>query len=110
MVLGVGYGGFVALSPSVLAEFFGAERLGGLLGVLNTAVGVGSALGPPSVGLVVDVTGSYTPAIFALALLGLAAFAALLPLERSGAGKDLADCAGGLQGNCAAEVGQAKSR
>lgn len=80
-VLGVGYGGFVALSPSVLAEYFGAERLGGLLGVLNTAVGVGSALGPPSVGLVVDTTGSYTPAILALAMLGLAAFAALLPLN-----------------------------
>jgi predicted MFS family arabinose efflux permease len=80
-VLGVGYGGFVALSPVVLAEFFGVERLGGLLGVLLTANGVGSALGPPAVGFVVDATGSYTPAIAALILLGLAAYAALLPLR-----------------------------
>lgn len=80
-VLGVGYGGFVALSPVVLTMFFGVDRLGGLLGVLLTANGVGSALGPPTVGFVVDVTGSYTPAIVALTLLGLAAYAALLPLD-----------------------------
>ena len=80
-VLGVGYGGFVALSPVVLAEYFGVDRLGGLLGVLLTANGVGSALGPPAVGFVVDATGSYTPAIASLILLGLTAYAALLPLR-----------------------------
>ena len=79
-VLGVGYGGFVALSPVVLAEFFGVERLGGLLGVLLTANAVGSALGPPAVGLVVDATGGYDAAVVVLGLLGLAAYAALLPL------------------------------
>ena len=81
-VLGIGYGGFVALSPVVLATLFGVDRLGGLLGVLLTANGVGSALGPPAVGFVVDATGSYAPAIAALVLLGLAAYAALLPLGR----------------------------
>jgi MFS family permease len=80
-VLGVGYGGFVALSPVVLADLFGVERLGGLLGVLLTANGIGSALGPPAVGFVVDATGSYDVAIIALALLGLAVYAALLPLD-----------------------------
>ena len=79
-VLGVGYGGFVALSPVVLAGFFGVERLGGLLGVLLTANAVGSALGPPAVGLVVDATGGYDAAVVILGLLGLAAYAALLPL------------------------------
>ena len=39
-------------------------------------------LGPPAVGFVVDATGSYAPAIAALVLLGLAAYAALLPLGR----------------------------
>ena len=87
-VLGVGYGGFVALSPVVLAAFFGVERLGGLLGVLLTANGVGSALGPPAVGFVVDATGSYTPAIAALMLLGLAAYGALLPLGRHVTARD----------------------
>ena len=81
VVLGVGYGGFVALGPVVLADLFGVDRLGGLLGVLYTAVGVGSALGPPAAGLAVDLTGSYTAAIIASSLLGLAAYAALLPLD-----------------------------
>lgn len=79
-VLGVGYGGYVALTPVVLAAFFGIERLGGLLGILLTANAVGSALGPPAFGLAVDATGVYRVAIVALPILGLAAFAALLPL------------------------------
>jgi MFS family permease len=80
-VLGVGYGGYVALSPVVLAELFGADRLGGLLGILLTANGVGSALGPPVVGFVVDATGGYGGVVLALAPIGLAAYAALLPLR-----------------------------
>ena len=73
----------MALSPVVLATLFDVDRLEGLLGVLLTANGIGSALGPPAVGFVVDATGSYTPAIAALTLLGLAAYAALLPLGRN---------------------------
>jgi MFS family permease len=79
--LGIGYGGFVALSPVVLADFFGVERLGGMLGVLLTANAVGSALGPPAVGLAVDATGGYDAAVVVLGLLGIAAYAALLPLN-----------------------------
>ena len=45
-VLGVGYGGYVALTPVVLAAFFGIERLGGLIGILLTANAVGSAARP----------------------------------------------------------------
>lgn len=85
--LGVGYGGFVALGPAVVAAFFGVERLGGLLGFLYTAVGAGSALGPPAAGLVVDLTGGYAPAILGSMLLGFAAFAALLPLDSVSSGE-----------------------
>ncbi|MBA3794583.1 MAG: MFS transporter [Rubrobacter sp.] len=81
-VLGVGYGGYVALTPVVLAAFFGVENLGGLVGILLTANAVGSALGPPAVGLAVDVTGGYGVVIVVLMLIGLAAYATLLPLGR----------------------------
>ena len=37
VVLGVGYGGYVALAPAVVAARFGVERLGALLGVLYTS-------------------------------------------------------------------------
>jgi MFS family permease len=74
IVLGVGYGGFVALAPAVVAERFGVERLGALLGVLYTSAGLGSAVGPPAAGAVIDASG-YTPAIAAALAIGLAAFA-----------------------------------
>jgi MFS family permease len=73
VVLGVGYGGFVALGPAVMAERFGTASLGGVLGVLYTAAGLGSALGAPAAGVVIDATGSYRPAIAACLVIGLAA-------------------------------------
>jgi MFS family permease len=72
-VLGVGYGGYVALAPAVVAERFGVERLGALLGVLYTSAGVGSAVGPPAAGAVIDAAG-YGPAIAVSLTIGLAAF------------------------------------
>jgi MFS family permease len=81
IALGIGYGGFVALGPAVVAARFGVERLGSLLGVLYTAAGVGSALGPPAAGATIDAVG-YTPAIAGSLVVGLASFCALLPLAR----------------------------
>ena len=72
VVLGVGYGGYVALAPAVVAERFGVERLGALLGVLYTSAGIGSAVGPPAAGAVID-AGGYEPAIVASLAIGLAA-------------------------------------
>ncbi|HYM56429.1 MAG TPA: MFS transporter [Solirubrobacteraceae bacterium] len=81
IALGVGYGGFVALGPAVIAARFGVERLGALLGVLYTAAGVGSAVGPPAAGAAIDAFG-YAPAIAGSLVMGLASFCALLPLTR----------------------------
>jgi MFS family permease len=73
IVLGVGYGGYVALAPAVVAERFGVERLGALLGVLYTSAGIGTAVGAPAAGAIIDV-GGYTPAITASLAIGLASF------------------------------------
>lgn len=81
ITLGVGYGGFVALGPAVVAARFGVERLGSLLGVLYTAAAVGSAVGPPAAGAAIDAFG-YVPAIAGSLVMGLASFCALLPLTR----------------------------
>jgi MFS family permease len=72
VVLGIGYGGYVALAPAVIAERFGVERLGALLGVLYTSAGIGTAIGPPLAGAIID-AGGYEPAIAASLALGLAA-------------------------------------
>ncbi len=78
VVLGVAYGGFIALSPAVAAEAFGPRGLGGLLGALYTSAAIGGLLGPPLAGTMIDVTGSYTPAIAVATLLTLGAFVVLL--------------------------------
>ncbi|SFT89400.1 Cyanate permease [Geodermatophilus amargosae] len=82
VVLGVGYGGFVALGPAVVAERFGTTRLGGLLGVLYTSAGIGSAVGAPLAGVAVDASGSYVPVIAGCLVLGAAAFLTVLGVGR----------------------------
>jgi predicted MFS family arabinose efflux permease len=72
VVLGVGYGGFVALLPGIVAQRFGVHRLGGLLGVLYTSHVFGAGLGPLATGLLIERHG-YVPAGVAGLLCGLAA-------------------------------------
>jgi MFS family permease len=82
-VIGVGYGGFVALAPAVVAARFGVANLGALLGALYMGPGLGSAVGPPLAGAVIDAAG-YGPAIAGSLVIGLAAFAAVLPVRLRG--------------------------
>ena len=84
VILGVGYGGFVALGPAVVAERFGTQSLGGLLGFLYTSAGIGSALGAPAAGLLIDATGSFEPAILVCLAVGLAAYAVVFSVRSEG--------------------------
>ncbi len=80
IVLGVAYGGFIALSPAVAAQVFGTVGLGGVLGAIYTAAGIGGLIGPPLAGTLIDATDGYTAAILVAAALTFAAFATLLAL------------------------------
>ncbi|NMH96712.1 MFS transporter [Pseudonocardia acidicola] len=82
IVLGIGYGGWIALQPTVVAELFGLRGLGGLVGLIYTAGGIGALLGPPLAGLVIDTTGGYRWSVAGAMLCGVGAFLALLPLNR----------------------------
>lgn len=73
VVFGVGYGGFVALLPGVVARRFGIERLGGLLGILYTSHVFGAGLGPFATGLLVDRYGYVPAGVAALLCAGSAA-------------------------------------
>lgn len=77
IVLGVGYGGFIAISPAVVADRFGLEGMGGILGTLYTSAAVGSLLGPPLAGLLFDELGDAV-AIAAAAAISLAGWSVLL--------------------------------
>lgn len=82
LAMGAAYGGYVALSPAVIAHLYGTGRLGVVLGVLYTSCGLGALAGPPLAGLIIDRTGSYRWAIgFAFAVV-FASFVVLLPLGR----------------------------
>ena len=79
-VLGVAYGGYVALSPAAAAELFGLVGLGSTLGAMYTAGGFGGLLGPPLAGLLQDTTDTYTWSIVAA---GVTAVVGVLVLRRA---------------------------
>ena len=80
LLLGLGYGGWVALTPAVIAEIFGTRGMGGTVGVSYTAAAAGGLIGPVAGGYAVDLTGGYQLPITAsllLATVGLGLVATL---------------------------------
>lgn len=74
VLLGVSYGGFVALGPVVAALLFGTAGLGGVIGLQFLGVGVGGLIGPPLAGVLADVSsGRVLPILlaFSVALVAL---------------------------------------
>jgi MFS family permease len=86
-VLGVGYGGFVALGPIVVSDRLGVAGLGSILGVLYTAPGVGGLIGPPTAGWVIDQTGGYRWAIAGCFVSSAVALALLFELPTTPDGR-----------------------
>lgn len=80
LVIGTGYGGYVALAPAVLAQFFGTGNLGALVGMLYTSNAFGTLIGPPLAGVIIDHAGGYRWAIAAALGMAAVAFLVLLPL------------------------------
>lgn len=80
LVLGVGYGGFVALSTIVLAERLGVIGLGSIMGLFYTSQGLGGLIGPPTAGWLIDRTDSYRPALAICCALCVAAWLLLAAL------------------------------
>ena len=72
LVHGIAYGGFVAVSASVVSDGFGADRLGSVLGIIYAGAAVGSLIGPPLAGRILDATGNLGTLV-----VGLTASAAL---------------------------------
>jgi predicted MFS family arabinose efflux permease len=84
VVLGVSYGGFVAVAPAVVIELFGTAGLGRKMGTVFFSSGLGGFIGPPVAGFVADATsGRSTPIVLVIAVL-LVALAATAPLGRPG--------------------------
>jgi len=79
-VLGIAYGGFVAIAPAVIIEQAGVESLGRKMGVVFLSFGLGGLIGPPAAGAIADATSGRTvPIIIAIGVL-LAAVWSTRPL------------------------------
>ena len=67
VLLGVTYGGFVALGPEVSVVLFGVVGLGAVMGLQFLAAGLGGLAGPPLAGFLADATsGRAAPILLAL--------------------------------------------
>lgn len=84
IVLGISYGGFIALSPTVVAERFGMDGLGGVIGMLYTSAAIGSLGGPPLAGFLKDQFGWKIAIAFGLVMSWFSVLT-LLPLLRPNA-------------------------
>lgn len=80
LLFGAFYGGFVAIAPSLAADYFGGRALGSIIGALYSGVGFGALLGSPVAGYAFDFFGSYTGVILAAAALCLISFAITLAM------------------------------
>jgi MFS family permease len=60
LVFGVFYGGFVALAPAVVIDFFGAQSASTMIGIVYTSVAFGTLIGPSAAGYAFDLSHTYT--------------------------------------------------
>lgn len=87
MIIGSCFGGFLAIYPAITSDHYGSKNMGVNYGIMFTAYGAGSVLGPIMASYSKDFHGSYLPAFHVSAV--LAAFAMLLtfPLLHEKSGK-----------------------
>jgi MFS family permease len=72
-VFGVFYGGWVAVLPAVVMDYFGGRNVSGLIGILYTSVAFGTLIGPSAAGFAFDLNHSYTLPILASAAANIVA-------------------------------------
>jgi MFS family permease len=80
---GVFYGGWVAILPAVVMDYFGGRNVSGIIGILYTSVAFGTLVGPSAAGFVFDVSHSYRLPIVASGCVNMiaAAIVAGMPTE-----------------------------
>jgi MFS family permease len=82
VLLGISYGGFVALGPEVVIRLFGVSGFASVLGLVYFGSGIGGFIGPVAGGALVDATGSHrAPILFAAVTVALATTATLAVVD-----------------------------
>ena len=83
LVYGVFYGGFVAILPALVMDYFGGRHVGSIIGVLYTSVAAGTLVGPSAAGYAFDLSHSYTLPILLSIATNVAAALILFWVSRS---------------------------
>jgi OFA family oxalate/formate antiporter-like MFS transporter len=88
---GIFYGGWVAVLPAVVMDYFGGRNVSGIIGILYTSVAFGTLIGPSAAGFAFDVSHSYMLPITASVGANIVAAAIMAVMSRSsGAGNSSA--------------------
>ena len=66
--VGFAYGGYLALMPSLTADYFGTKSLGANYGYLFTAWGIAGVGGPFMIDFIKTATGAFTNAMYITAV------------------------------------------
>lgn len=80
---GVFYGGWVAVLPAVVMDYFGGRNVSAIIGVLYTSVAFGTLIGPAAAGFIYDAGGGYLVPILASAAANAIAFAIVATTGRA---------------------------
>ncbi|WP_322027775.1 MFS transporter [Burkholderia sp. BCC1977] len=83
LVFGVFYGGWVAVLPAVVMDYFGGRNVSAIIGVLYTSVAFGTLIGPAAAGFIYDAGGGYLMPILASAAANAIAFAIVATTGRA---------------------------
>ena len=83
LVFGVFYGGWVAVLPAVVMDYFAGRNVSGIIGVLYTSVAFGTLIGPTAAGFIYDAGGGYLVPILASAAANAIAFAIVATTGRA---------------------------
>jgi len=79
---GVFYGGFVALVPALVMDYFGGRNISSLIGILYTSVAFGTLIGPSAAGFAFDLSHSYTLPIVASACANIIATGIMVAMPK----------------------------
>ena len=81
---GVFYGGWVAILPAVVMDYFGGRNVSGIIGILYTSVAFGTLVGPSAAGFAFDVSHSYMLPIIASVCANMIAAAIIAAMPKEG--------------------------
>jgi MFS family permease len=87
LIFGAFYGGWVAVLPALVMDYFGGRNVSGIIGILYTSVALGTLIGPSAAGFAFDLTRSYALPIGVGVVANVIAAAIVLAMSRADAGR-----------------------